>query len=511
MGSNINVKLKWYVGRDAPDAILDECSDLFGQHYGVWSVTEGNRAGKRVRQSRDRIRELLRGRDARLATARQDSRLVAYAAAVQPFVAGHGTMSWVTQLVVHEDFRQEGIAKKLLFAIWAFSDHFAWGLVTSNPYAVRALEKATRRRAMPTRIATDAQSLLIGGADVPYINPRTEVECTADVSRINTQFFVDHADVPGMVRQASISEQWLLGQVPEGWEWFAFTFRDQQQIPLRPGEVEEMLSVSDQSTAVAYAGMRMDEKHAWRKHVPHEVDFVWTHCNLRRDSSVLDVGCGDGRHLLALAERGISGVGVDFVEVRIEAARHAANKQKLATRFLVADARKADLGETFDCVLCLYDVVGSHADNSENIRIVNTVAAHVKAGGTALISVMNFELTEYIATQSFSIATEPDRLLDLAPSCIMESSGNIFDPDHFMIDPDEQVVYRREQFTSDSALPAELLVRDRRFRRQEIENMCRSSGLDVIWSRFVRAGRWEISLQATDSGAKEILLLCRKS
>ena len=162
-------------------------------------------------------------------------------------------------------------------------------------------------------------------------------------------------------------------------------------------------------------------------------------------------------------------------------------------------------------MLCLYDVVGSHADNSENIRIVNTVAAHVKAGGTALISVMNFELTEYLATQSLSIATEPDRLLDLAPSSTMEASGNIFDPDHFMIDPDEQVVYRREQFTSGSALPAELLVRDRRFRRQEIENMCRSSGLDVIWSRFVRAGRWEISLQATDSGAKEILLLCRKS
>lgn len=511
MGDSVDIKLEWHIGGDAPDALLGECSSLFGQHYGVWSGVEGDRAGKPVRQSSDRIRELLRSGYARLATARKDGRLIAYAAAVQPYVAGHGTMSWVTQLVVHADFRQQGIAKRLLFAIWAFSDHFAWGLVTANPYAVRALEKATRRRVLPSRVATGAASLLGGAAEIPYIGPQTDVKCSADISLINTKFFVDHTRVPEMVQQASASAPWLLGQLPEGWEWFAFTFRNQQQISLRPDEVEEMLRASDESTAIAYARMRMDKDHNWRKHPQHEVDFVWTNCDLRSSARVLDVGCGDGRHLLALANRGISCVGIDYVENRIEAANKAAIEQNLAAHFLVRDAREADLGETFDCVLCLYDVIGSHADNSQNVRIVDTVVRHLKPGGAALISVMNFELTDHIATQRFSIAAEPDRLLDLKPSHIMETSGNIFDPNYFIVDPDEQVIYRKEQFASASTLPAEFLVRDRRFRRQEIEDMCRASGLVVLWSRFVRAGRWESALEATDSGAKEILLLCKKA
>ena len=107
---------------------------------------------------------------------------------------------------------------------------------------------------------------------------------------------------------------------------------------------------------------------------------------------------------------------------------------------------------------------------------------------------------------------EPNRLLALPPSRIMETTGDVFDPEFYMLDEDSNVVYRREQFKAGRDLPAELIVRDRRFSREEIEAMCAESGLDVVWTRFVRAGRWERwddPLDEHDDRAKEILLLCR--
>src|SRR6202012_3675523 len=85
--------------------------------------------------------------------------LVGYAIAIQAKIPKYGVISWVTQLVVHEDHRQRDVGKSLLFAIWNFTDHFAWGLLTANPYAIRALEKATRRRCDPRRIGKNVAKL----------------------------------------------------------------------------------------------------------------------------------------------------------------------------------------------------------------------------------------------------------------------------------------------------------------------------------------------------------------
>ncbi len=58
------------------------------------------------------------------------------------------------------------------------------------------------------------------------------------------------------------------------------------------------------------------------------------------------------------------------------------------------------------------------------------------------------------------------------------------------------------------SLPVQLLVRDRRYRRRDIEAMCLRAGLDVLWARYVRAGHWDVELSPEDDNAKEILLLC---
>ena len=92
----------------------------------------------------------------------------------------------------------------------------------------------------------------------------------------------------------------------------------------------------------------------------------------------------------------------------------------------------------------------------------------------------------------------------------MEETGNIFDPNFFLVDESTHVVYRKEQFTQGDSLPVELIVRDRRFKQKEIEEMCVSSGLSVEWTRFVSSGNWSKPLDPLDKSAKEILVLCTK-
>ncbi len=95
---------------------------------------------------------------------------------------------------------------------------------------------------------------------------------------------------------------------------------------------------------------------------------------------------------------------------------------------------------------------------------------------------MNYELTIHAAQRRFTLNNNPDILLDLPPSQTMEETGNIFNPNYYAVDTDTQIVYRKEQFLY-GELPQELLVRDRRFRKTEIIEMCISVGLCVEWAR----------------------------
>jgi hypothetical protein len=92
----------------------------------------------------------------------------------------------------------------------------------------------------------------------------------------------------------------------------------------------------------------------------------------------------------------------------------------------------------------------------------------------------------------------------------METTGDIFDPEHYMIDKETRIVYRKEQFEAGTALPQELLVRDRRYTKEGIETLCHNAGLEVIWTQFVRAGAWNEPSPRDSDHAKEILILCRK-
>lgn len=501
----------WIPGNIAKldDDLVNKCSFLYSNHYGEWSKKAKNKG--RVKLTADRIKEWIENPNSAIYYAKIENELIGYAIAIQLKVQNYGTVSWVTQLVVHSDFRNKGIAKNLLYTIWGLTDHFAWGICSANPYAIRALEKATRRRSIPERIKKNERKLKkIGYENLPYINKNTEIVINEKKSIIDTKFFVSHDDVKQKIDKVTTDDSpWLLGDLNEGEEWFAFTFNDQKQIQLEKCEVDAMLKASDDIAREAYSRMDLDSnKQNWLKHTEKEIRFILNYFNLNSTKIVYDFGCGTGRHLLQLANYGIKGVGVDYVTKNIETAKKSSNNKNI--KFINEDCRNLVLNEKADLILCLYDVIGSYVDNRENNKILMNIHKHLKKGGIACISVMNYYLTESIAKHKFVLSKEANKLLDIKPSQIMKETGNIFDPDYYFLDTETHIVYRKEQFLEQKELPKELIVRDRRFTLEEIREMCENSGLKVIESRYVNAADWTKPLEKYDKKAKEILLICTK-
>ena len=96
--------------------------------------------------------------------------------------------------------------------------------------------------------------------------------------------------------------------------------------------------------------------------------------------SMLDVGCGTGRHLEALAGTIPECCGVDLLESNIAYARSV----RAGITFHVGDMRTIRLGRTFDLVTCLGNALSYALTDHDLTETVRTFAAHAH-GGTLLV------------------------------------------------------------------------------------------------------------------------------
>lgn len=504
-----DLRFEWISSDNLDEKILQDCSELFSRHYGEWSAAHPTLAGKPITLTKKRLRDYFGKSGGWIALARKKKRLIGYAIVIIGEIPGYGTVTWVTQLVVHRSFRNNKVASRLLRAVWGFSDHFAWGLVTASPFAVRALEKSTRRICDPVQIENHATEILRFGEDhISYIRGRNT---TIDLSKsvIDTNFMVDHSDLDKTISRVQGKNIWRMGPLQEGEEWVAFTFRDQLPEPLTQSEFQELMQDTETAVVRAYDSMTMDSNHRWARETKGEVDYFLRRTGLELGARILDFGCGTGRHAIELAKRGYEVIGVDFSASFLRIARSNAAEQKVDNvKFIEDDCRTCSIGIEFDAALCLYDVIGSFPQDQENKKVARNLRRHLKYGGHVMVSVMNYEFTENIAELTGDVESNPDLLLSLPPSSIMQNTGQIFDPSHFMLDPGTRIVYRKEQFNlQGQRLPGELVVRDRRYSRDELIEMMGRSDFNMLECRFVRLGSWSDKeiLEATNRHSKEIL------
>jgi len=179
-------------------------------------------------------------------------------------------------------------------------------------------------------------------------------------------------------------------------------------------------------------------------HAPEEVDFIVAKTDLSEGASVLDIGWGDGRHVVEFQTRGLATTGIDISPRLIEQAQLRGMSQDVLR---VGDTRDVDQIPTgpFDLVVCLYDVLGSSAVEEDDLAMLRGARSRLNTTGSLVGTVLNTATTLPYLPETALPETVSDFIValeQLPPSDAMESSGSIFDTRHLLYCDD--VHYRKE-------------------------------------------------------------------
>lgn len=121
-------------------------------------------------------------------------------------------------------------------------------------------------------------------------------------------------------------------------------------------------------------------RNSFTKGTEQEVGFLVEQLGLEPGDRVLDVGCGPGRHSLALARLGIETHGVDLSPDFVALAEQAAEDEGLPATFAVHDVRTLEADGSFDAVICLCQG-GFGLLGGDDAEVVSRIAAAIRPGG----------------------------------------------------------------------------------------------------------------------------------
>jgi SAM-dependent methyltransferase len=118
-----------------------------------------------------------------------------------------------------------------------------------------------------------------------------------------------------------------------------------------------------------------------------EVDFIEEQIEGDLSRRILDVGCGTGRHALALGRRGYRTVGLDLSASFIRRGCSTARREGLQVSFLVGDARWIPFDGAFEVVLILCEGGFSLMEEDDMDRaILKGARRALKPGGLLVMT-----------------------------------------------------------------------------------------------------------------------------
>ena len=124
-------------------------------------------------------------------------------------------------------------------------------------------------------------------------------------------------------------------------------------------------------------------------HIRVEAAGLWKFLNLTPSARLVDVGCGHGRHALALAQQGATVIGVDFAIAPLTEARHLGAKLGVQACWTRGDMRILPFRrEHFDAAILL-DAFGFFETEEDNGAVLANFARILVAQGRLCLKVVN--------------------------------------------------------------------------------------------------------------------------
>jgi len=219
-------------------------------------------------------------------------------------------------------------------------------------------------------------------------------------------------------------------------------------------------------------------RNAFTKGTEQELDFLVDALALEPGMRVLDVGCGPGRHSLALARRGFEVVGVDHSAEFVRLAREAGATDGLQAHFEELDVRELDRPGEFDATICLCQGGFGLLGGRDETDVFGRIAATLRPGGALAVSAFSaaFALRHLEAGEDFDPATG-----------VLHEVATVRGPDG-------------------TEAPFELWTTC--FTARELELLAGGAGLDAIEVHGVSPGAYRRQLPTLDH--HELLLLARR-
>lgn len=166
-------------------------------------------------------------------------------------------------------------------------------------------------------------------------------------------------------------------------------------------------------------------KDIWREINPPEltkveVEFMIRQFGLTKDSIVLDMMCGYGRHALALARQGVAVTAVDNLEAYTDEVAATAAAENLPVTTVRDNIFTYQPSQLYDLAICMGNSLNFFPEE-ELLVILKMVTANLKPGGAMLIH--SYSLAETIVKEF-----NPRTWTDIGELRILSKSRYLFFP-----------------------------------------------------------------------------------
>jgi 2-polyprenyl-3-methyl-5-hydroxy-6-metoxy-1,4-benzoquinol methylase len=234
-----------------------------------------------------------------------------------------------------------------------------------------------------------------------------------------------------------------------------------------------------------------------KKNYKKECDFLeqlFTKYTKRNPKTILDLGCGTGGHMLALAQRGYTLTGIDASPKMLALARQKFSKNDVKAEFSKNKLQSFKVLKKFDAIVCLFSVIDYVTQDKDLLKTFRNVARHMKRTSLFIFDFWRTEAVEnYFSPQKKNVFRTKDRIVERHSSTTIDRKNRLCEVSYKVHLKGN--VHPKKSFQEKHCL--------RYFSVNEMGSFLQKAGLNILGlhpflniNGTVRANTWDVTVVA---------------